>query len=160
MLSNTNLKNIARLTVTPILGVTAALFITAPAIAGIITNPLQVTVQVEGGPTWQATPTGTPNPDGTTTYTGEHTSSGGGWTMGWDINTNPDPIVLSNLAFTNNSAVAQTFTITVDNLVPAIAGSTIMGGSVGGSVTDSNGLGGVAVSSASTAPSFSAASTA
>jgi len=136
MLSNEIIKNIASRSISSLLGVAAVAFVSTSASAGIIVNDLQVTVEETGGSTWQASPNGTPNPDGTTTYVGQQTTSG--WTFGWNINTNPDPIVLSNLTFQNLTAFTQTYTITVDNVVPAIAGSTIMGGSISGGATDNN----------------------
>jgi len=147
MFSNNTLINfsVARRPMAQLVAAAATAFVTTSSFAGIIVNDLHIMVEVAGGSTWQANPNGTPNPDGTTSYVGQQTTSG--WVLGWDINTNPDPIVLSNIAFQNVSGAAQTYTITVDNVVGGIAAPTNMGGSVQGSATDSNNAGGVSVQS-------------
>ncbi len=57
----------------------------------------------------------------------------------WDIAVNEDPFVSQNFSFQNLSAITQTFTIATSiPITPAIPGGSLIGGSVGGSITDAN----------------------
>ena len=79
------------------------------------------------------------NPNGTFGFNGAN--SGGNWDMGWSLIVNPDPFVIANLVVTNNSDVAEMFTITVNMPINAIMPSSLIGGSITGTVTDLNGDG-------------------
>jgi hypothetical protein len=64
------------------------------------------------------------------------------WDFTWAVSGDPDPVVSSNLTIVNNSLVTQTFTsLVVLPIAPTIPGGTLIGGSVGATVTDSNGGG-------------------
>jgi hypothetical protein len=72
----------------------------------------------------------------------------------WSINTwssvyDVDPFVTNNITMTNNSAVAQTFIISAAIPIPAFAYDKAVFSSVGVTTTDSNGTGGVSVTSLS-----------
>ena len=75
-------------------------------------------------------------------YAGSHTTSA--WKLDWNINADPDPFVNANLVITNNSAVTQTFTTIVVLPISPALGSSLMGGSVSGSLTTDDGGGTVA----------------
>ncbi len=80
------------------------------------------------------------NPNKTFGFTGEK-SSAGQWGLGWSMLVNPDPFIVGNFVVTNNSLVAQTFTLSVSMpIVPGLLDVSI-GGSITGTVTDLNGNG-------------------
>lgn len=88
------------------------------------------------------------NGNGTFNFTGSQASQG--WDLGWSVVANPDPFVIANLVVTNNTLVTTTFTITVNMPVGAILPSSLIGGSVTGTVTDLNGDGATVASVAGT----------
>jgi hypothetical protein len=82
--------------------------------------------------------------------TGDHTASctGGGATFGdlsidsWSMNVDEDPVVTGITAVTNNSLSTQTFTLIFTLAVaPPVVPSSLIGGSIAGTVTDNNGDG-------------------
>ena len=78
------------------------------------------------------------------TSQGTFTSPDGHWRVDWDMTVDPDPFVSGTWAITNLMPTTQNFTFIVSMPVAALP-YTLMGGSMGGSTTDSNfnGLGGV-----------------
>lgn len=74
----------------------------------------------------------------------------------WDISVNEDPFVNQAFGFTNVNATAQVFTIVTTVPIIPMPGPNVMGGSAGGSVTDSNfdGLGGLEADTVSGDPFF------
>jgi hypothetical protein len=79
---------------------------------------------------------------GTVPYTDTHEVHNGNWDFRWGVSADPDPVVSSNLTVTNNTGVPQTYTSVVSlPISPAITPTSLIGGSVSGSVTDLNGNG-------------------
>jgi hypothetical protein len=88
---------------------------------------------------WDAWPYGTDNGDGSYGYVGNYVGSG--WSLDWNVTADSDPFVNAITAVTNNSLVTQTYTVIVSLPVfPAITPSSLMRGSIGGSLTDNNEL--------------------
>jgi MYXO-CTERM domain-containing protein len=79
------------------------------------------------------------NPNGTFSFIGQ--KSNPGYKVAWSMTVNPDPFVIANLVVTNNSAVTQTFSLLVSLPVGAILPTSVMGGSITGTLTDLNGNG-------------------
>jgi hypothetical protein len=74
--------------------------------------------------------------------------SGDDWTINsWSSVYDVDPFVTNNISLTNNSAVAQTFIVSVALPIPAFAYDRAIFSSVGITATDSNGNGALSVSS-------------
>jgi hypothetical protein len=89
-------------------------------------------------------PPGVDNGNNTYSYQGTRTASD--WRMDWTVLADRDPFVNAVLGVTNLSAVTQTYTmITLLPIAPALTPASLIGGSTGGSVTDSNfdGIGGL-----------------
>ena len=74
----------------------------------------------------------------------------------FNIDVNLDPIVNAFIAFQNNTAVTNTYTIIVSLPVAPIGPGSLMDGSVGGSVTDANGNGFAQVATSGGTPIFQA----
>jgi hypothetical protein len=73
---------------------------------------------------------------------------GAGWTINsWSSAYDVDPFVTNNVSLTNNSAVAQTFIVSVAIPIPAFNYDRAIFSSVGITATDSNGNGALSVSS-------------
>jgi hypothetical protein len=113
----------------------------APANAGVIGDApaLEISLSVNGGPAQLFNPLG--QSTGGDTWMWNPTYVDPAWEMECNITADTDPWVNSVIGFTNNTAVANLYTLTVTLPVPAILVPTVMGGSVGGSVTW-NGAGG------------------
>jgi hypothetical protein len=113
----------------------------ASAFAGSLT----LSIATEGFGTWSTTPSGTPNPDGSSHYVGGWVAGSGLWSCDWDITTSADPFVNAHYSMTNTTASAQTYTVTAVQTISPPLLSTFIGGSTGGSVTEANfdGLGGM-----------------
>jgi hypothetical protein len=76
------------------------------------------------------------------TYSNTYDVHNANWDFQWGVTGDPDPVVSSNLTITNNTAVTQTYISTVTlPIAPAITPSSLIGGSISGSVTDVNGNG-------------------
>jgi hypothetical protein len=118
-----------------LLAAMAAGFITTSSFAGVLPQ-LELWVQVNDSESIQYTPAGFQNPDGTYTYNGYY--EGAGFDLDFDAIGDPDPFVSNTVGITNTTTTTNTYSITV--LLPSIAitGGTLIGGSIGGSVTDSN----------------------
>ncbi len=130
------------------LGAVAGIGFASVAGAGTITPPdLEIQVQMNGSQIWQTNPSGQPETPGNTEefrYVGE--TERPEFDLTWDVFADVDPIVQSVIGFTNNGANTALFTVVTQlPISPAITPASLMGGSVGGSVTDANGdgLGGV-----------------
>lgn len=129
-------------------GVAAGLLISTAASAGSLggtTVPaLDVTLtwgETGGENRWHANPTGVANPNATT-FDFDGSVSRTNWNLSWDVTLDPDPFVNGVFGVTNNTSSLQTFVLTVLlPISPAIPGGTLVGGSIGGSVTDANASG-------------------
>jgi hypothetical protein len=114
---------------------------------------LQIYIQEGDGEGVTYTPGGSdPDGDGVYEYDGEYQHPT--WGMDFNILADSDPFVNSVIGFTNNSGVDQDYTIIVNLPTIAIPGGSLMGGSVGGSVTDSNFSGAASVTSTGGAAIF------
>jgi hypothetical protein len=107
--------------------------------AGIIVPDLTMSVSANGGAAQVFHPGGTSS--GGTGYNWNGSVGGANWGMLFNIDGNTDPIITSNITFTNNTANTNNYVIVVNLPVPGIAAPSLMDGSVGGSVTDANGNG-------------------
>ncbi|MFO0827523.1 MAG: hypothetical protein U0572_05175 [Phycisphaerales bacterium] len=83
------------------------------------------------------------NGNSTFGYEGTVTSpfDGAGFTLSWGLLVNPDPFIVGNLVVTNTSASTQTFFLDVALPIGAPLASTLIGGSITGTVTDLTGDG-------------------
>jgi hypothetical protein len=124
------------------MGVVCALLITASASAAVVTPPtLGFSLSRTDGVNtvnWSNDTPGAGSGAENEYFTDVNTENWGFTTTG---SANPDPVLTSNLAVTNNTAFVQTFTSTVTLPIANITPSTLRGGSVGGSVTDGTGDG-------------------
>jgi len=93
----------------------------------------------EGWHEWTLTPQGEPGADGSVHYAGDWTASTGAWWCQWDIAAKADPYVSANITFRNTMPTPQIYTVIVTQpIFPPILPSTLIGGSTGGSLTDTN----------------------
>jgi hypothetical protein len=118
-------------------------------------------IQVVGGAsTWNAdesslssqlslTPSGT---ETTLALTGPQTVLGGNAIIqSWDSTFDPDPFVTNNFVVVNNSAVTQTFTVSVSSpVMPAFLTSSLVQSNVILTINDDDGVGGAQVDSSGT----------
>ena len=110
-----------------------------------------ITIDIEGGDaaldvTADGTITG-PDEDGVSFWSLDESMSlegGLGEIVDWNVSMKPDPFVTNNITVTNTSGSAQTFIATVVLPIPAFNYNSLTG-SVGVSVTDSNGVGGLSL---------------
>jgi hypothetical protein len=88
--------------------------------------------------TWH--PTGIDNGDGTYSFVGTLPDPDGDWQLSLQsMLVKSDPFISAVYGLTNNAATTQNFTLVVSIPVfPTITPTSLMGGSTGGSVTDSN----------------------
>jgi MYXO-CTERM domain-containing protein len=110
---------------------------TTSSIAGTIGVPeMQIWMQVNDNDMIPYTPAGFQNPDGTYTYNGYY--EGSGFDLDFDAIADIDPFINNTVAVTNTSGSTNTYTFIVMLPTIAITGGTVMGASIGGSVTDAN----------------------
>lgn len=123
--------------------------------AGIITIPVVVHVKVGVAGDTQGTDVnlvGTSDPNQFTS-TGEWNTAM--WDFNWDMTVDTDPFINGAFSLTNNTASTQTFFLNITlPISPAVTPSSVMGGSIGGSVTDSNNNGTATLSNAGASPLF------
>ena len=83
------------------------------------------------------------NPNGTFGFYGNAQANvaENGHSIGWDMLVNPDPFIIANLVYTNVSGLTQSVTVEVVLPIGMPMGTTLIGGSVSGSLTDGNGDG-------------------
>jgi len=83
------------------------------------------------------------NPNGTFGYFGQATANvaDAGHQMSWDMLVNPDPFIIANVVYTNISSGTQNVTLEFVLPIGMAMPSTLIGGSVSGSLTDVNGDG-------------------
>lgn len=82
-------------------------------------------------------PGGVDNGDGTFDFDGN--MIGSNWELEWDMTVDPDPFVSAGFTFTNTDIVTKTFVVSVSlPIAPPIPGATLVGGSIGLTVTDAN----------------------
>lgn len=124
-----------------------ALALVAP-VASVLGQGLSISIATDGLPTpWTHSPTGEPTgAPGVYHYAGSWTAGNGYWSCQWDITGDSDPSIAANITFLNPTASAQIYTLTFTQpIAPSISPSTLIGGSMAGSVTDAgfDGLGGM-----------------
>lgn len=77
------------------------------------------------------------------------------WDFTWDMTVDLDPFINGVFGLTNNTGSTQTFILNVTiPVAPPVTPSSVMGGSVGGSVTDANFDGTATVANAGGSPLF------
>jgi len=83
------------------------------------------------------------NPNGTFGFFGSASSNvaDSGHQMSWDMLVNPDPFIIANIVYTNVSSGTQNVTLEFVFPIGMAMPSTLIGGSVSGSLTDGNGDG-------------------
>ena len=127
--------------------------ITGASHAGALPPDLNFSLQVNNENPIPFFPNGTQTGPTTWNFTGGY--EGTGWAMPFfNIDVNLDPIVNAFIAFQNNTAVTNTYTIIVSLPVAPIGPGSLMDGSVGGSVTDANGNGFAQVATSGGTPIF------
>ncbi|GAB4107958.1 MAG: hypothetical protein Kow00105_12830 [Phycisphaeraceae bacterium] len=78
----------------------------------------------------------------------------GMWNLTWDMTIDTDPFINGVFGLTNMSGSTQTFVLNVTIPITPVTPSSLIGGSVGGSVTDANNDGVATVANAGAAPLF------
>jgi hypothetical protein len=135
----------------------AALLLAGPAAA--TTLSLQLSWQNAQGQTvtWNGSQSGTPTGEGQEeVFIGQQVANT--WVLAWDATADADPFVNGFFSIQNNSAVTQTYTFTVTlPIAPPVVPVSTIGGSIGVTVTDTNGNGVAAVGSAGAGFVFNAA---
>lgn len=122
------------------LALIAGAMIAPAAYAGLTPPDLTFYLQVNGENPLYFFPTATQT--GPTSWNWSGNYEGTGWAMpSFSINADTDPMVNANITFTNNTLTTQTYTIVVTLPVDPIGPGSLMDGSMGGSITDSNGNG-------------------
>ena len=116
-----------------------SLVVVQPSFAEIISSP-DIGVLAGGsgssGYIWE-TPAADSTLNGTFAYSGESTTSA--FDFNYDIVVDPDPFVSLNFAITNTTTTVQTFVVgVVLPISPPQVPATLMGGSVGLTLTDAN----------------------
>jgi hypothetical protein len=83
------------------------------------------------------------NGNSTFGYAGSVTNpfGGSGFSLSWGLLVNPDPFIVGNLVVTNTSGATQTFFLDVSLPINVALQSSLVGGSVTGTVTDLTGDG-------------------
>ncbi len=119
---------------------------------------LSIKVETEGAPQpWLTSPNGVLGPGGAYHYQGSWTNAQGLWQCDWDITAKADPWVSANITFLNSTANPQIYTVTITQpIMPPITPTTLIGGSMGGSVTDANFSGTGILSTVSPTPLYQA----
>ena len=127
-------------------------FVTSAGFAGTIVPQMELWVQVNDNDMIGYTPAGFENPDGTYTYNGYY--EGNGFDLDFDAIGDTDPFINNTIAVTNTSGSTNTYTFIVVLPTIAITGGSFMGGSIGGSVNDSNFSGAATLASAAGSPVY------
>lgn len=108
---------------------------------------LSIIVGIEGEE-MELNPAAEDNQDGTFSYLGQMTANPN-WDLDWDMLVNPDPFISAVMGFTNNTGITQTFTLDVIMAIaPPVVPSSLMGGSIGLTLTDANNSGSATLASA------------
>jgi hypothetical protein len=118
------------------IGSIAAVAAVAVACSMAQADPLDITVTVDGAqnfPTYSQN--GDPVGPGQFNYTDDGTFLNPFWTLGYDINTNEDPIVSANITWVNNTAFTQLVTIVFNLNIAPLGPGTLLGGSASAGVT-------------------------
>ncbi len=91
--------------------------------------------------TWNGQDVGTPTGVGQEEqFVGQQVAAT--WSLSWDATADVDPFVNGYFAIQNSSAITQTYVLTVTlPITPAVTPSSLIGGSIGITVTDTNGNG-------------------
>ena len=126
-------------------GGVAAICLASPSVAGAVTigPDVQIEVGVEGN-TMILRPTVNDSVVASITTINENQfdldgqMNTGDWDLTWDMTVDIDPFVNGVFGLTNNTGVTQTFILNVTLPILPVNPSSLIGGSVGGSVTDAN----------------------
>ncbi len=114
-----------------------AVAITLPTIdmqVGIATSPMSVTTEMLAANSASVVE----NADGSVSFL-DGSLSTANWSFDWtSLTVKTDPFVSSVFGFQNGAGVASTFVVSVSLPVAPLGPSTLIGGSMGGSVTDAN----------------------
>jgi hypothetical protein len=136
-----------RLTIAIVCGCALATFVSTNATADTTVLPdLTLHLGVAGSVyEYNAAEMGSAWSNGNSTfgYAGTVTNSlnDAGFSLSWGLLVNPDPFIVGNLVVTNTSNATQTFFLDVSLPIGAALASTLVGGSVTGTVTDLTGDG-------------------
>ncbi len=77
------------------------------------------------------------------------------WDLDWSMTVDTDPFINGVFGLTNNTAATQTFVLNVSlPIAPPVTPSSLIGGSVGGSVTDANNSGAATVATIAGVPFY------
>jgi MYXO-CTERM domain-containing protein len=113
------------------LAVAGAALIATSATAG---SGLEFQLSVDGGAPLVFNPNGTDVGGGVSNYQGKLFDIG--YTLSWDLNAKADPFVSGNIVVVNTGFVTQTYSLTILlPITPAITPSSLIGGSIAGSLT-------------------------
>lgn len=143
------------LSVTRVIGFGIGLAVTAAASAATSTAPtinFNMTIGSSSA-TWLDSTGLAKTPDSTIwNYSGQTWTDAGG--LVYEVYADPDPILGFDFSFFNNTAATQTFNVVVTLPVTPWANGTLLGASIGASVTDTSGNGNAVLSAAGATPIF------
>lgn len=115
----------------------AALAVAGAALAATSANAgpgLEFSLSIGGGPPLVFNPAGVDVGKGVWNYQGDLFDLD--YQLGWDLNAKADPFVSGNIVLVNTGLVTQTYSLTITLPInPAVAPGSLIGGSVGGSLT-------------------------
>ena len=127
----------------------------APAQAGVAVLLPEATVEVGVLGDTSTTRVGLLNTSDPDVFSSSGQWDNANWDFTWDMTVDLDPFINGVFGVTNNTGVTQTFILNVTiPIAPPVIPSSVMGGSVGGSVTDANNNGTATVANAGAAPLF------
>ncbi len=138
---------VKRLSIATVCGCSIAAFASATASADTTVLPdLNIRLGVAGSQyEYNAATTGSSWSNGNSTFGYQGTVSDpfntSGFSLSWGLLVNPDPFIVGNLVVTNTSGQTQTFFLDVSLPINQAFASTVIGGSITGTVTDLTGDG-------------------
>ncbi len=144
----------------------AALLLAGSASASTVSLQLSWLNSAGATVTWNGSDTGTPTGTGAeeqfvgsfSQAPGSGGTGPGAWALSWDLTADVDPFVNGFFSLQNNSNIVQTYTFTVSlPITPPVVPVSSIGGSIGVTVTDTNGNGVATVGSVGTGFVFNAA---
>lgn len=138
-----------------VIGSVAAISLSSPAFAGVVAIGPDVQVEVGiMGNTQTLNPGATPNGTENQFDLDGQMMMPNMWNLTWDMTVDTDPFVNGVFGLTNMSGVTQTFILNVTLPIIPVSPSSLIGGSVGGSITDANNDGTATIANAGAAPLF------
>lgn len=127
------------------LAVASALAVAPVSEAAFTLQDLDIRIQTNGGTIWNiqngenlANSISEFNRVGEFQYEIKGSFSTANWSCNWDLLVDEDPFVIANFAFTNNTATDNNFVVIIGANVMAVSPSSIMQGSISGSVGSGN----------------------